>query len=149
MKEFELCYDLEDASRSCLVPLRFGYQKTQIPWSTGHDVKERRVEYKLNVHPPMGLMSRFIVKTHHMMVITPEHQKGVYWHNGVFLRTGAGPFTSEALCEFDRDGRKLLVQVKAAFPQNLLEQIHAYVKAVFSFFSGLRVRAILRMYQTR
>ena len=137
MKEFELCYDLEDASRSCLVPLRFGYEKPQIPWSSGNDLKERRVEYKLNIRPPMGLMSRFIVKTHHMMVSTFEYPKGVYWHNGVFLRTGTGPLISEALCEFDNDGRKLLVQVRAAFPQNLLEQIHAYVKAVFAFFSGL------------
>jgi internalin A len=140
MKEFELCYDLEDASRSCLVPLRFGYEKPKIPWSEGDSVKERRVEYKLNIRPPMGLMSRFIVKTHHMMVTTAEHPKGVYWHNGVFLRTGAGPLASEALCEFDGDARKLRIQVRAAFPQNLLEQIHGYVRAVFSFFTGLEAQ---------
>lgn len=140
MKEFELCYDLEDASRSCLVPLRFGYEKPQIPWSTGNGVKERRVEYKLNIRPPTGLMSRFIVKTHHMMVTTAEHSKGVYWHNGVFLRTGSGPLASEALCEFENDTRKLRIQVRAAFPQNLLEQIHGYVKAVFSFFRGLEAQ---------
>jgi Leucine-rich repeat (LRR) protein len=137
MKEFELCYDLEDASRSCLVPLRFGYQKPQIPWSDGNGMKERRVEYKLNIRPPTGLMSRFIVKTHHMMVTTAAHPKGVYWHNGVFLRTGAGLLTSEALCEFDSDSRRLRIQVRAAFPQNLLEQVHGYVKAVFSFFRGM------------
>jgi Leucine-rich repeat (LRR) protein len=137
MKEFELCYDLEDASRSCLVPLRFGYEKPNIPWSDDNGMKERRIEYELNIRPPTGLMSRFIVKTHHMMVMTAEHQKGVYWHNGVFLRTGAGSLASEALCEFDDDSRKLRVQVRAAFPQSLLEQIHAYVKAVFSFFSGM------------
>jgi Leucine-rich repeat (LRR) protein len=137
MKEFELCYDLEDASRSCLLPLRFGYERPQIPWSSGEGFKERRVEYRLNIRPPMGLMSRFIVKTHHMMVNTAEHPKGVYWHNGVFLRAGDGPLTSEALCEFDGHSGKLRVQVRAAFPQNLLEQIHGYVKAVFSFFTGL------------
>ena len=140
MKEFELCYDLEDASRSCLVPLRFGYEKPGIPWSDGDGLKERRVEYKLNIRPPMGLMSRFIVKTHHMMVTTAEHPKGVYWHNGVFLRTGTGPLASEALCEFDGDARKLRIQVRAAFPQNLLEQIHGYVRAVFSFFMGLEAQ---------
>ena len=137
MKEFELCYDLEDASQSCLVPLRFGYVRPTIPWSNGHGLKARRVEYKLNVRPPMGIMSRFIVKTHHMIVKTPEHPKGVYWHNGVFLRTGEGPLCSEALCEFVPEDRKLCIEVRAAFPQNLSEQIHAYVKAVFSFFSGL------------
>jgi hypothetical protein len=141
MQEFELCYDLEDRSQdrspSCLVPLRFGYVRPAIPWSTGRAVKERRVEYKLNIRPPMGIMSRFIVKTHHMIVKTPQHPKGIYWHNGVFLRTGEGPLSSEALCEFVPDDRKLCIEVRAAFPQNLSEQIHAYVKAVFSFFSGL------------
>jgi GTPase SAR1 family protein len=140
MKEFELCYDLEDASRSCLVPLRFGYERPPIPWSDSEGMKERRVEYELNIRPPTGLMSRFIVKTHHMMVTTSDHPKGVYWHNGVFLRTGGGPLTSEALCEFDGDIRKLRIQVRAAFPQNLLEQIHGYVKAVFSFFRGLEAQ---------
>jgi internalin A len=138
MKEFELCYDLEDASRSCLVPLRFGYREPNVPWTTGNGVRERRVEYKLNIRPPTGIMSRFIVKTHHMIATTVDNPKGVYWHNGVFLRTGTGPLASEALCEFDSDMRKLRIQVRAAFPQSLLEQIHGYVKAVFSFFSGLQ-----------
>jgi Leucine-rich repeat (LRR) protein/GTPase SAR1 family protein len=137
MKEFELCYDLEDASQSCLVPLRFGYIQPAIPWSTGEDMKERRVEYKLNIRPPIGIMSRFIVKTHHMIVTTPDHPKGIYWHNGVFLRTGEGPLRSEALCRFIPEERRLSIEVRAAFPQSLSEQIHAYIKAVFSFFDGL------------
>lgn len=140
MKEFELCYDLEDVRRSCLVPLRFGFEKPQIPWSSNDELKERLVEYKLNIRPPTGLMSRFIVKTHHMIATTADHPKGVYWHNGVFLRTGTGALASEALCEFDSDARKLRIQVRAAFPQNLLEQVHGYVKAVFSFFSGLEAQ---------
>ncbi len=137
MKEFELCYDLEGQSQSCLLPLRFDAMPLEAPWSTGQDRKERRVEYKLTIRPPKGIMSRFIVKTHHMMVTTPEHPKGTYWHNGVFLRTGEGPLCSEALCKFIEEDRKLCIEVRAAFPQNLSEQIHAYVKAVFSFFSGL------------
>jgi hypothetical protein len=35
------------------------------------------------------------------------------------------------------DEKKLRVEVRAAYPQNLCEQIHAYVKAVFSFFAGM------------
>jgi Leucine-rich repeat (LRR) protein len=136
MKEFELCYDLEDQSQACLVPLRFGYVPPAIPWSAGHGIKTRRMEYKLNIRPPMGIMSRFIVKTHHMIVKTSDHPKGVYWHNGVFLRTPS-PVPSEALCEFIPDERLLRVEVRAAFPQALCEQIHGYVQAVFSFFGGL------------
>ena len=128
MKEFELCYDLDDHDRSCLVPLRFGYAQPDIPWATGENAKERRVAYRLNIHPPMGLMSRFIVKTHHMIVATGKYPNGVYWHNGVFLRTGEGPLRSEALCEFDPGERTLSVTVRAAFPQNLIEQIHAYTE---------------------
>ena len=94
MKEFELCYDLDQQTGRCLVPLRFGYIKPRIPWTPGEHVKERRVRYKLNIRPPMGLMSRFIVKTHHMIVSTDDHPNGVYWHNGVFLRTGEGPLPS-------------------------------------------------------
>ncbi len=136
MKEFELCYDLEDHSSSCLVPLRFGYVAPSIPWTEIPGLKERRMEYKLNVRPPMGIMSRFIVKTHHMIVKTTKHPKGVYWHNGVFLRTNS-PSASEALCEFLPDERIFRVRVRAAFPQNMCEQIHAYIQAVFSFFGGL------------
>jgi GTPase SAR1 family protein len=138
MKEFELCYDLEDQSQGCLMPLRFGYVQPPTPWSDSEPVKERRMEYKLAIRPPMGLISRFIVKTHHMIVKTPEYPKGVYWHNGVFLRTGDGAFRSEALCEFLPEDRKLRIVVRAAFPQNMSEQIHAYIMAVFSFFDGLK-----------
>ena len=136
MKEFELCYDLED-SRQSLVPLRFGYIKPNIPWSVDENAKERRVEYKLTIRPPFGLMSRFIVKTHHMIAKTNEMPKGVYWHNGVFLRTGDGPYRSEALCEFDNENKTLSITVRAAFPQNMIEQLHGIAKAVFSFYKGI------------
>ena len=136
MKEFELCYDLEDHNESCLIPLRFGYVAPIIPWADISDLKERRMEYKLNIRPPMGVMSRFIVKTHHMIVKTPDHPKGVYWYNGVFLRTNS-PCPSEALCEFLPDDRTFLVRVRAAFPQNMCEQIHGYIQSVFSFFGGM------------
>jgi len=136
MKEFELCYDMEDML-GCLVPLRFGDARPEIPWSDIPGAKERRVEYKLNIRPPMGIMSRFIVKTHYMIAKTDEMPKGVYWHNGVFLRTGKDEYRSEALCEFDTDERALRIQVRAAFPQNMIEQLHGIAKAVFGFFEGL------------
>ncbi len=144
MKEFELCYDLEDCKDRCMVPLRFGYLKPNIPWTKNDQFKTRRVTYKLNLRPPMGLMSRFIVKTHHM-IVRPEQgaaatdgPRGVYWHNGVFLESGEGPLQSQALCEFDAELRTLSIEVRAAFPQKMLDQIDAYVGAVFSFFKGLK-----------
>lgn len=138
MKEFELCYDMEDDRHGCLVPLRFGYQRPEIPWTLGDDFKQRRIEYKLNIRPPMGIMSRFIVKAHHMIHKTNGYPKGIYWHNGVFLRTGDGEFASEALCEFDNEDKILSIEVRAAFPQNLIEQIHGIAKAVFSFYTGMK-----------
>lgn len=137
MKEFELCYDMEDAA-GCLVPLRFGSEVPEIPWSNIREAKERRVEYKLGIQPPMGIMSRFIVKTHYMIAKTKEMPRGVYWHNGVFLRTGEDEYRSEALCEFDHDEKTLRIQVRAAFPQNMIEQLHGFAKAVFEFFEGLK-----------
>ncbi len=137
MKEFELCYDMEDDRHGCLVPLRFGYKRPEIAWTLDDHVKQRRIEYKLNIRPPMGIMSRFIVKAHHMIHKTGNYPKGIYWHNGVFLRTGDGEFASEALCEFDNEEKILSVQVRAAFPQNLIEQIHGIAKAVFSFYTGM------------
>jgi hypothetical protein len=138
MKAFELCYDMEDES-GCLVPLRFGDKRPVIPWSveTGEGFKERRVEYRLNMRAPYGLMSRFIVKTHHMIVKTDEMSKGVYWRNGVFLGRGEGLRRSESLCEFDEDERVLRITVRAAFPQNMVEQLHWVAEAVFGFFKGL------------
>ncbi len=137
MKGFELCYDMEDKA-GCLVPLWFGDAKPEIPWSNIKAAKERRIEYKLITCPPYGLMSRFIVKTHHMIAKTETMPKGVYWRNGVFLRSGEGEYTSEALCEFDHNNRILRIQVRAAFPQNMIEQLHGFAKAVFEFFEGLK-----------
>ena len=136
MKEFELCYDMED-KEGCLIPLRFGSVVPQIPWSDIPGAKERRIEYRLNIRPPYGIMSRFIVKTHHMIVKTTDMPKGVYWHNGVFLGIGEGEYRSEALCEFDQEEKALRIRVRAAFPQNMIEQLHGFVKAVFGFFEGL------------
>jgi GTPase SAR1 family protein len=137
LKEFELCYDMEDKA-GCLVPLRFGSAVPDIPWSDIPGAKERRIEYRLSIRPPMGIMSRFIVKTHYMIATTEQMPKGVYWHNGVFLRTGEGENASEALCEFNEDERTLSITVRAAFPQNMVEQLHGFGKAVFGFFEGLK-----------
>ena len=138
MKVFELCYDMEDRKNGCLVPLRYGYEKPVIPWTLGEEVKERRVEYKLNIRPPMGVMSRFIVKAHHMICKTDKYPNGVYWYNGVFLRTGEGEFASEALCEFDNEDKILRITVKAPHPQMLIEQLHGIAQAVFEFFKGMK-----------
>ena len=138
MKEFELCYDMEDAS-GCLVPLRFGDARPEIPWSNIQGAKERRIEYRMSARPPKGIMSRFIVKTHYMIAKTNLMPKGVYWQNGVFLRTGEGEYTSEALCEFDEVERVMSIRVRAAFPQNMIEQLHACARAVFGFFEGLKI----------
>ncbi|GEM_PF-3409717 len=137
MKEFELCYDME-FNAGCLVPLWFGDVKPRIPWSDIAGAKERRIEYELNKRPPKGVMSLFIVKTHHMIAKTRAMPKGVYWQNGVFLRAGTGACTSEALCELHPDKSTLSIHVRAAFPQNMIEQLHAFATAVFGFFDGLR-----------
>ena len=72
-----------------------------------------------------------------MIAKSDKMPKGVYWHNGVFLRTGEGAYKSEALCEFDNENKILSITVRAAFPQNMIEQLHGIVRAVFSFFKGL------------
>ena len=140
MKEFELCYDLEYRNRHLsLVPLRFGFEEPKrIPWSKTPNTRERMIEYRFSVRPPAGIMSRFIVKTHYMIVKNRQMPKGVYWYNGVFLGTGEGDNRSEALCEFDEDKRLMNIRVRAAFPQNMGEQLNGVAQSVFSFFEGLR-----------
>ncbi|MBF0466937.1 MAG: leucine-rich repeat domain-containing protein [Nitrospirae bacterium] len=141
MKEFELCYDLDNPDQSILVPLRFGYEKPYIPWKNSKE-QERTIQYRFDVTPPAGIMSRFIVKTHHMIVKPYSKSKGIYWYNGVFLetdmKTGNGSIRSEALCEFDKEARTLNITVRAAFPQNMIEQLNGFAQAVFSFFEGLK-----------
>jgi hypothetical protein len=95
MRGFELCYPLDDAPRMALVPLRFPDAKPAIPWSDVAHAKERRIEYHFDGTPPAGLMSRFIVKTHHLIVKTDAMPKGVYWRKGVFLRSSAPRRTSQ------------------------------------------------------
>lgn len=140
MKEFELCYDL-DQSMACLIPLRFHMIKPDIPWILEPDgqILERRVFYKLNIRPPMGLMSRYIVKTHRLIVKTNQYLNGVYWYNGVFLRQGEGLYASEALCEFDQHERTLSITVRAEFPQAMQEQLHGIAEAVFAFYKGIQM----------
>jgi GTPase SAR1 family protein len=136
MKEFELLYDMEDMP-GCLVPLRFGDVRPEIPWSEIQGAKERRIEYKINIHPPKGIMSRFIVKTHHMIAKTEQMPKGVYWDKGVFLRTGEGEYRSEALCEFIEEDRTIRMHVRAAFPleedeEDECEGAHAERRILFA-----------------
>jgi len=138
MKEFELCYALEDVKGTSLAPLRFSYEKPGIPWSDLSNSKERRCEYRFDSTPPAGIISRLIVKTHHMITKPEENPKGVYWRNGMFLKSGDGDMRSEALCEYDEENRKLTVTVRAAFPQNMLEQLNGFINAVFSFFDGIK-----------
>lgn len=112
MREFELIYPLETNPEICLIPLRFAHAipKT-IPWERIDGIKERRISYKLGIRPPFGIMSRFIVKTHHMIHKTNTMPMGVYWYDGVFLRDGEGDSISQALCEFNKDERTLTITV--------------------------------------
>ncbi len=110
------------------------------PWSKVKGVRERRIEYKFEVTPPAGIMSRFIVKTHHMIAKSRQMPKGVYWHNGVFVRDEGGKkdWRSEGLCEFDRERRILKFTVRAAYPQNMVGKLDGFLDSVFSFFEGLK-----------
>lgn len=140
MKHFELCYDLEELAGRCLIPLHFSSQSPDsIPWSgqlSGLPV--RRIEYKIDIHPPAGLMSRFIVKTHRMIVRNSQYEEGVFWNRGVFLAKGEDSLRSEALCAFDNHNRVLSIEARAAFPQNILEYLDGIAGSVFSFYEGLR-----------
>lgn len=78
------------------------------------------------------------MKTHYMIVKKRKMPKGVYWYNGVFLATGERENRSEALCEFDADKRVMSIWVRAAFPQNMIEQLNGFAQSVFSFFEGLK-----------
>jgi len=137
MKEFELCYPLENRSDLALVPLRFSYDKPAINWEDIPNAKERFIEYQFDITPPAGLMSRFIVKTHHLIVKTSALPMGVYWRSGVFLENGEGEYKSQALCTWEEDKRILRIQVKSILPQNMVEQLNFVANAVFSFFEGL------------
>jgi len=139
MKEFELCYPLEQYERPNLnlAPLRFSHLKPVIPWSDNTKSKERRIRFKFNINPPAGIMSRFIVKTHHMIARPDDTPKGIFWFNGVFLRTGKGTMSSEALCEFNKDDKTFTIIVRSAYPQEMIEKLSGFAVAVFSFFKGL------------
>jgi hypothetical protein len=140
MKEFELLYQCEDDPRLNMIPLRFGHAAPAISWTKNKKALERTIKYKFDKKPPAGIMSRFIVKTHHMIAKSNGSRRDVYWRNGVFLRTGEGDLLSEALCEFKEDDREIIFTVRAAYPQAMIEQLHAYAKALFSFFKGLKPR---------
>ncbi len=141
MKEFELCYQLEDGQGIAMVPLRFPSKRpAQFPWIDNHIIKERRIEFHFDGNPPAGLMSRFIVKAHHMVKVTSEMEKGVFWKEGVFLETNINNELSQALCELDKEKRIIRFRVKAAYPQNMIERLEAFMEAVFGFYKGFTLR---------
>lgn len=136
MKHFELCYPLENCDNMSLVPLRFPYERPSIPWVESPGARERRVEYHFTGNPPAGLISRFIVKTHHLIVKPKDRLKGVFWRHGVFLEIRETYYRVQALCELNVEARFLRFTVKAAYPQNFIAQLDSFACAVFSFFEG-------------
>ena len=127
MEEFELCYRLEGEKHRSLVPLRFPSVKPQIPWKEDPEAKSRSIVYALSFIPA-GIMARFIVKTHRMST-------GIYWDEGVFLVKDG----SQALCQLDREERKIRIEVRTAFPQNLLERLCEYLDSVLELYAGLKI----------
>jgi GTPase SAR1 family protein len=138
MKEFELCYPLEHLPNLCLVPLRFSYARPDIPWAEIESASERRIEYHFDASPPAGLISRFIVKIHHLIVKSDVRPKGVYWRNGVFVEAGTGPLRAQALCELEGERRVFRIRVRAQYAQNLIERLDGFARAVFRFYRGFK-----------
>lgn len=148
MRQFELCYPLEDERDRALVPLRFGFSRPEIPWSEIPDAQERQVEYRFGITAPAGLMSRFIVKTHRLIVKTTERPEGIFWRNGVFLKSGEDATLSEALCVFDEVRMILQITVRSIYPQTLVEQLDYVARSVFAFFEGLHPDRYYRCIRT-
>lgn len=137
MKHFELCYPLGSENMS-LAPLRFPFTPPNITWANIPGARERRVEYRFTRNPPAGLISRFIVKAHHLIAKTKENLKGIYWRHGALLEIKEVHFRAQALCELDVEARTLRFTVRAAYPQNFITQLDSFARAVFSFFEGFR-----------
>jgi internalin A len=144
MREFELCYPLDDSGElALLVPLRFRSRKPEIPWTVATSQSERRLEFRYVGLPPVGLMSRFIVKCHREIARSEVMPHGVFWKDGVFLRVGEGPLRAEALCDLDHYTQTVRFTVRAAWPQDLLTLLVNNFQAVLAFFAGFGERTRL------
>ncbi|HWR83778.1 MAG TPA: COR domain-containing protein [Candidatus Deferrimicrobium sp.] len=132
MEEFEICYPIDGDNTRSLVPLRFRPQKPTIPWKDDPTLLTRNVRYHFQFIPA-GVMARFIVKTHRMIVKTADQPYGVFWENGVFLQKD----NAQALCEHNPDARTIMFEVRSLYPQSFMEQLCGYLESILEPYKGL------------
>ena len=128
MRKFELCFDFEGLKdERFLIPDLLSQQE---PY-TGDDWDDcLTFEFAYDVLPS-GVISRFIVRLHHMI------DSGVVWRNGVVLRDGR----NRALVRADSEDRRVMLRISGPVDgrRRLLGVIRTQFAAIHASIPGLNV----------
>jgi internalin A len=136
MERFELSYqidagDLQRGATLSFIPLLLPYQPpTRPPWPSLPVKGQTQVEmiYRLNF-VPAGIMSRFIVRTHHYTI------NDLHWREGVILEYKA----HRALVELNPMQREITLCVQGVLPQNFFTLLMETMDDILSRFTGLTI----------
>jgi internalin A len=125
MMKFQLCYSLE-AKRSYIAPQLLSFDQPAYAWNES-DQLVVRYEY---VFMPKGILTRFIVATHHLIADAGR----LVWRNGVVLeRDGC---RAEVIEEYAL--RRIRVRISGGSPRGLLAIIDDQLERLHALFPRLQ-----------
>lgn len=133
MQKFELCYRLKNNKNRFIVPQLLSKDKPDFEWIDDNNL-ELRYEYDFM---PKGILTRFIVRRHKFI----EGQRLV-WQRGVVLEYK----NARALVVEEYRSNAIKIQVKGAFPQNLMSIVTDEIDDInsgFHFNERMKVRKMV------
>ena len=128
MKKFEICFELQ-RQQEYIVPELLRPEKPPFNWDyTGN----LRFEYQYDFMPA-GIITRFIVRTHHI------HKPGFYWKDGVVLERE----DAQALVISERLNRKITLWIKGDDKKELLAIIRCEMDYIHQTLNQPDVKQML------
>jgi len=125
MRRFELCFPIDDDEQRFLLPDLLPRESRAVGnWSGALCFR-----YQYDVLPS-GVLSRLLVRTHHLLA------DGACWRSGMVLRSG----DALALIVAESEDRQLTIRVLGADAAQLLLLIRDALNRIHGLFPGLRVR---------
>ncbi len=130
MARFELCYQVPDVRDTFFVPGAFPIDRPKIDWKYSA-AQTVRFQYHYDVMPS-SIMSRFIVKVHHLI------RNRDYWRNGVVIRKSQ----CDAFIKADPEERRIYINIAGrGNKRDLLSFIRAQFEVIHSRLSNIEIKS--------
>lgn len=130
MARFELCYQVPDVRDTFFVPGAFPIDRPKIDWKYTA-AQMVRFQYHYDVMPS-SIMSRFIVKVHHLI------RNRDYWRNGVVIRKSQ----CDAFIKADPEERRIYINIGGrGNKRELLSFIRAQFEVIHSRLTNIEIKS--------